>query len=251
VEASELRAQLMRRLADVERRRELAARTAAEAYEEAARSLEGVVEPRPTRTELAADIKNYGDAAHKPKPGLQTPVSEAPKAKRTAFPEKQFRDWAVAQGPNVWSVKDAAAALDRHYTTIAPHVKWALQRGIIREVKSVSRGRGRPTKLYTYVDPKTLSGPTSRPKERLPGLPAGTSDAAPTGRRHKVKPEVRALVRAAERDPKFDVTYSPGSGHYRIRRKSDNASTSIASTPSDHRTVLNDRAALRKLGLKI
>lgn len=62
-----------------------------------------------------------------------------------------------------------------------------------------------------------------------------------------MKSEVREFIRRLrEKDPALKVEVT-GGGHYRVRWP-DGVTTILSASPSDHRTWLNKRSELRKMG---
>lgn len=122
-----------------------------------------------------------------------------------------------------------------------------------REIIEFSRvralGVGRPARIYSYVPPPATSTPQTASS---PGAEHGRrfrrAAPAPAATRPRAGDrEVDKLVGAAHSQG-FAISRT-GSGHLRLSKGGE--SVVVPSTPSDHRSVKNARAALRRAGLAV
>jgi hypothetical protein len=124
--------------------------------------------------------------------------------------------------------------------TIRPAIEWAIERGIVVEADLQRTGRrGRPARVFVHAP--LPPGPRSKP--RSPDVMAiARSGSGPSGRKQRgISKEVAAVLAEARA---AGATIRPGA-HPKIVMP--NGERIIAAgTPSDHRTVRNLRAQIRR-----
>lgn len=171
--------------------------------------------------------------------------------------------------PTLEQVRDAAIKLKTNISmsSLASEMGVSIQsRAIRRELREhmavlVRRGMfkadnedGGPISKWDYIEPTDM-GAAARIDQRLrgsqPEVSRGTHHSSPiqgTGKKPKVThPEIQSLINHATR---LGATVTRvASGHWEVRNGAQKVL--ISSTPSGSRSVLNDKARLRRMGLAI
>lgn len=179
------------------------------------------------RLELLAAIKEYSP-------------------KRGYLRHEAYRDWVVRQRSS-FCLADMAAAFGRDENSCAYHVKKMVARGSLVELPA-EPGKERRWKYERPRDPgaaATLSAKAAGGKNGHRGEAA----VAGTGRGQGVShADTKQLLKeVAAQGAHYKLT---GSGHYKITMGGKTLAT-IPSNPSDHRSIYNSRATLRRKGLKV
>jgi hypothetical protein len=213
-----------------------------------------VEEPEPQEEEPPAPPEPPEPAAP-----AEEVIRPLPHGKKLTF--EQFRDWARPRGEFTRPMGEA------HFNVSAPTFKKMLDegmaKGIIRKVKDSTYSQsGRAPAVYVYVKPTEEGNAARMDRENKPPAepvesynpPKRGAPVAGSGKQFKGSgnPEVRALIEACRQ---AGATISPTDGGHIAVTFSDPQGQSkrvvISSTPSDVRTVPNDRSRLRRAGLNI
>jgi len=174
---------------------------------------------------------------------------EAPKAVKGEERRRRFRDW-VAGRAEPFGKRDAAEAMG---VKTAPDdlLRWALGRGIIEELDGKAAagrgGGGRPSRQFRYV-PKVKERRPPKVKESAPA----SEPVRGTGKRARMiatDKRVRGLIDQLRADG-FQATRAAG-GHFKIYDSKSRLITTLPATPSDHRSIDNARALLRRKGANV
>lgn len=174
---------------------------------------------------------------------------------------EQFRDWARPRGEFTRPMGEA------HFNVSSPTFKKMLdegmEKGIIRKVKDSTYSQsGRAPAVYVYVKPTDEGNAARMDRENKPSAepvesynpPKRGAPVAGSGKQFKGSgnAEVRALIEACRQ---AGATISPTDGGHIAVTFSDPQGQKkrvvISNTPSDVRTVPNDRSRLRRAGLNI
>jgi hypothetical protein len=156
-----------------------------------------------------------------------------------------------------FTAAELAEGLGRPVESVRKDIQKMLDNGVIEETKRQKwvqrRGvsGGRLAKIYAYRKVNEIV--TSRPKQ--PALDLGgvapaprRNGIGPSGRKMKITdPEVRKLVREVEA---AGGIVEPQAKHY-VAILPNGERVAIPTTPSDHRSLPNTRATLRRKGLAI
>lgn len=179
------------------------------------------------------------------------PTLDVPPDSNEVAALKKVRDYAVNQ-KETFSPLQAAAAVELPVEIVLRSLEDLAGRGIV-----VDESAGPDMRLFTY-DPPTSAGRAAeidrarRPREVTNG--SGGGPVAGTGKKMTITdPDVRALVAACEKAGSEPVAHA-ANGHFEVKFEVNGKSKRvlISATPSGgRRTVMNDRARLRKAGLPV
>lgn len=161
---------------------------------------------------------------------------------------------AVQQLKN-FTMPELCAKMDRHQAALTGRVEKLIEAGIVRPTgaKRASQGSKRLAAEFEYVKPTDPGAAfrvqqATRPVER-PGRNGNGGPVAGTGRQGKTDKEVAELVEAVRKAG--GSAELNGSGHWKVRDASGHAVGSIPATPSDHRSLKNSQADLRRHGVGV
>lgn len=185
-----------------------------------------------------------------PEPEEEAPVEPAPEPIRPRTDTARVRDWVVARGDGPgkeFAPRDAAEALELDVALVEQILTQLARRAIVASVGLADMP------LWIYVKPTEAGKAAERDMQRRKELAAvatrtGGGPVSGTGQKLRITdPDVRKLVADATAAG-ATVTHAPN-GHFAVAF--GGKSPQIAATPSSRRTVLNDRARLRREGLAV
>lgn len=174
------------------------------------------------------------------------PPPEPPVPKRGYKRQESYRDWAVRQR-YPFTQQDMADAFGKEKSTVRYQLEKLLKRETIVDMGKRRQGN----KLYRYDKPTDPGAAAKADLARGPEAARGQVSAVPgTGKPMRIaNKEVATLLKACA---SLGAVYSKDGreGHYKITMGGKRIGT-VPSTPSDHRSLANTRAQLRKKGLKV
>jgi len=162
--------------------------------------------------------------------------------------QKKVRD-AVVNNPALVSPRELATELELKPGDVLAALENLASRGVVED-KSPSADM----RLFQYVRPKGPGKAAELDARRGGNHEADTASrfsggGVATGRTRAGNKDVQDLINAAERAG-AKVTHE-ASGHFAVTIPGSGKRILISSTPSNPRTVLNDRSRLRRAGLSI
>lgn len=159
----------------------------------------------------------------------------------------KVRDWAIRQS-DAFQPAAGVEPLQLPLSVVHDALSELARQGILQNEGMA----GFP--LFRYV-PKTEPGAAAkhdaerRPGDGITGIQSSATGTGPSGRLQKpTDPDVAALVSDA-RKAGCEVG-KVSSGHWRVKAP-NGRSTQISGTPRNKRTILNDRARIRRLGVRV
>lgn len=156
---------------------------------------------------------------------------------------RRVRDLVVAQPQHVHKVESVARLLGLPAEVVSEALgKLAIQ-GVLKP---------RPTGGYNYVKPTDEGAAARLERKRTPqqGSNGGGGPVSGTGKKQVVShPEVRKIITVVQNQIGADKVKMTPSGHWQCDCP-NGSKVLIAGTPSSTRTLLNDRARLRRAGIK-
>ena len=159
---------------------------------------------------------------------------------------EQGRDAIVELGE--FTINDLASKLWIARSTALGLIEWAIEKGIAEEIGHRKTGHaGRPARLFRHAP--LPAGPKRRPRSPdLISIVARRSSGQPVKRRRKAPDsEMNRLMRKLERSG-WRVEWKNG---HPVLISPGGERIVAAATPSDHRSMNNLRAALRRAGAEI
>lgn len=214
----------------------------------------GTEEVQRALRQIAAGFVALADAIEEPEvidPEAAEPEEETPKPEaepRGEMLRRRFRDWAVAKGDDSFGSEQVCAELGVHVNTARKLLRWATDRGIIEQFGEQHLERGRPRKLYRY-----LRAEAAKPKKAAKAAAAERAQAvAGTGKRAGKTAGLHRDVRALIGELRAAGWMTDHRGiHVKVLDPKGRIVTTLPSTPSDHRSLPNARAKLRRAGAPI
>lgn len=162
---------------------------------------------------------------------------------------KRVRDWIADQG-QAFTLAELAAGSEVSKHTARERIAWALKKGIVQETEGrrSETGLGRRAREFVYVQPDPSKDPTHAPTDKN-----GHRQAPPvtgTGRKARVtsSAEMRELLAKLPTDW---IVRREKAGHIKIRDRAGSLVATLPSSPSDHRSMANARAQLRRAGAAV
>lgn len=203
--------------------------------------------PDPWVDRLSRSLADYGAAVDEFAAALTWASPKTAKAPTTKRTKEQWRDVLVKAGKREegFSAPDLAKELDCGVISLQTRANELVERGVLtRAVEAQSETKGRPPFVYRWVKP--VAG--RQPKQAEKSAARRVLPVAGSGRPMKLQKDVSRIVDAVEMAG--GSASVRGSGHVLLRL--GGKSVTLPSTPSDHRSLLNARAQVkRELGVAI
>lgn len=154
--------------------------------------------------------------------------------------QEEARAWARERGSSWWTVSELAENFGVPTSTARGHIRQMAQAGVIE-------ARGKTSdRAFRYAPPPN-NAPDERPRGEEQVVATVPRGPAPTGKRPRAaRKDVEALLSEAENAGA--AISRAGSGHFKIKTREGKTMT-VPSTPSDHRSLDNARAQMRRIGI--